>query len=298
MKGRQLLDAMAYIDDAMIEEAAPLLGNEQADTTDFASKRRIWKGITACAAVFAVTVVSLWVWKSGIVSQERSVLERGQNAGAYDVSGADRGDDINAEDAPVEAPIIENKEVEIDDIAAVNEGAASGAVAFDGVSSDSQAVGEASCKDGTTDDFAEETKDSIVRVIEEFHLPAVYCYAAPEKGSSIICAELRAAIDCYDYDNNTIELVEPESYLYHVAIQVFGEIDGENGDELTGWSELQFSEEGREKLYEEYERMLSEGLDVSLSENCELTGMLNHEEIENFAPCPEYGYMFRLVNEY
>ena len=296
MKGRQLLDAMAYIDDALIEEAAPLLENEQTDTGDFTARKRYhWKGIMACAAVFAVAVVSLWVWKSGIVSQERMVLDKGQNAGAYDTGGVSGGDTMSG-NAPVDTVTAESAEVQdtIEDAYALSWDDVTDAAVSDGIVAEAE-----NNKHNVTDDFAEESKGCIVRVIEEYGLPAEYCYKAPEKGSCLICAELKAAINYYDYEGHPVEYTESESYLYHVKIQVFGETDeyAGNSSEQENWQELRFSEEGKEKLCQEYTRMLSAGLDVSLSEDYELTGMLDHEEIENFVPYPAYGYAFQLINE-
>jgi len=312
MKGRQLLDAMAYIDDVLIEEAAPFLEDELTNTEDFTGKRRKWKGITACAAVFAVAAVSLWVWKSGIVTQQRTVLENGQNAGAY-VESSYEGADTGAQNIPEETFAAEFKENGINDAAALKENDNGRVMVTDGIAADDEAVMEEEAVQGAAKEAAQDLKGENVRVIEEFSLPAVYCYAVPKKGSCVIFAGLEAAIDYYDNGNKTVEPAKPErvdcyenenntagsekmeSYLYHVAIDVFGEADSDGSS--GSMDELRYSEEGKEKLYQEYERMLSLGLNVSLSEEYELTGTLSREEIEGFEPIPDYGYTFRLINE-
>lgn len=295
MKGRQLLDAMAYIDDALIEEAAPLLEKEHTDAADLVGIRRKWKRITECAAVFAVAVVALWVWKSGIAPHERTVLEKEQDAGAYDLGVSVNGYAF-AENAPNEAPIAAQKEdAGVEDAAFSENLVIGGAMVSGGIAADTESVREQNTEDGI-DDFAQESKgDVFVKIIDEFQLPAEVCYASPKKGGCVICDGLKAAIDYYDNGNNTVELEKPESYLYHVAIDVFGETgyDGAVG----AMDELRFSEEGKEMLYQEYERMLLAGFNVSLSEDHQLTGILSREEIEDFEPYPDYGYVFRLINE-
>lgn len=302
MKGRQLLDAMAYIDDALIEEAAPLLEKEHPDAAVLEGKRRKWKRITELAAVFVVAVVALWVWNRGIISQERTVLEQEQNAGAYDSGDSVSGYAL-AENAPGIAPIAEQKEDNGVEEAAFSENLDAGGVMISGgIAADTESVREQDTEDGI-DDLAQELKgNAIVRIIDEFHLSSEYCYKLPEKGNCIISIGLKTAIDYYDNEQNTIESEKPDSYLYHVTIDVFGEMDYDC-DETdcdgvpSAMEELRFSEEGKEKLYQEYERMLSEEFNVSLSEDYQLTGTLSREEIEDFEPYPDYGYVFRLIKE-
>lgn len=288
MKGRQLLDAMAYIDDELIENAVPLAENAFAETAHPTGQTLKWRSITACAAVFFVVAVSLWAWKSGTNTvYERTIPQEGANAGGVDTGAA------LVQNPTENAPMNAEREAGVDHAAAAAE---------------IDDKNDAAVLDDTVDEFAaavEENKefaadstgqknDVIVRVIEEFPLQSIACYEAPSKGSFMIWLGLEKAIDCYDNDNNTIELAYPENYLYHVAIDVFGDVT-KNGE--TVYEELRFSEEGKEKLYQEYERMLETGLEVSLSEDYELTGLLNREEIEGFAPCADYGYAFRLVTE-
>ncbi|MDE7268724.1 MAG: hypothetical protein K2N89_14795 [Lachnospiraceae bacterium] len=288
MKGRQLLDAMAYIDDELIENAAPFVESAFADTARPPGQTLKWRSITACAAVFFVVAVSLWVWKSGANTvYKESVPQEGANAGGVDTGAA------LAQNPTENVPMDAGREVGVDHAAAAVEidDKNDAAVLDDTVDEFAAAVEED--KDFAADS-AGQKNDVIVRVIEEFPLQSEVCYKAPSKESFMIWLGLEKAIDYYDNANNTIELEYPENYLYLVAIDVFGDVT-QNGE--TVYEELRFSEEGKEKLYQEYERMLEAGLDVSLSEEYELTGLLNREEIEGFAPCADYGYAFRLVTE-
>ncbi len=298
---RRLLDAMMYLEDALIEEAAP--GEESALIGE--KRTRFWKRkgnlrkMTACAAILFVAVVSLWVWKSSFTAKERSALDNGQNAGAASFG------------APAECA--EEFVPETNTVGVKNKNAADLNAQMPADSADSGmitdkaeiAVLEAD-KDVATGDVADESKDgTIVRLIEEFPPKfeqgekgggsnAVKCYKQPEKGGCVLYNGLQAAIDYWDNANNTIELAEPERYLYHVAIDVFGDV-AQNGRMV--YEELRLSDAGKELLYQEYERLLISGICVSLSEDFQLTGTLSREELENFEPSADYGYAFRLVNE-
>ena len=290
MKGRQLLDAMAYIDDELIENAAPFAENTFADTARTTGRMLKWRSITACAAVFFAVAVSLWVsqlgWKGGInTGYKEAIPQEGTNAGGVDTGAA------LVQNPTENVPMNAGKEVGVDPVAAEIDNKNDAAVLDDTMDEFAAAVEED--KDFAADSAGQKS-DMIVRVIEEFPLQSEVCYKAPSKGSFMIWLGLEKAIDYYDNANNTIELAYPENYLYLVAIDVFGDVT-ENGE--TVYEELRFSEEGKEKLYQEYERMLEAGLDVSLSEDYALTGLLNSEEIEGFAPCADYGYAFRLVTE-
>lgn len=166
---------------------------------------------------------------------------------------------------------------------------------------------DAAIAEDLSGNLKEESKgNAIVRLIEEFppkqkqdeeqdgSFYTEPCYKVPKKGSYFLLNGLKAAIDYWDNANNTIETAQPEQYLYHVTIDVFGDIE-QNGE--TVYEELRLSDAGKELLYQEYERLFMEGFPVSLSEDFQLTGTLSREEIEQFEPFADYGYTFRLVNE-
>ena len=290
MKGRQLLDAMEYIDDELIENAAPFAENAFSDTARTTGRTLKWRSITACAAVFFAVAVSLWTFRPGWKSGADTVYEKAAQEEGFNAGGVDTGAAL-AQNPTENVPMDAGREVGVDPAAAEIDDKNDVAVLDDTVDEFAAAVEEN--KDFAADSAGQKS-DVIVRVIEEFPLQSEVCYKAPSKGSFMIWLGLEKAIDYYDNANNTIELEYPENYLYLVAIDVFGDVT-ENGE--TVYEELRFSEEGKGKLYQEYERMLEAGLEVSLSEDYELTGLLNREEIEGFAPCADYGYAFRLVTE-
>lgn len=291
MRGRRLLEAMTYIDEALIEEAAPFSETGRTSVVGAAKMRSNWKGFAACAAVLFTAAVSLWAWKDDRNAvYEEALPQEGANAGNIDA----------VYELAENAPIADNGADLTDD--------AGGAMFSGGIAAGLEDSAEEN-KEAAADDFGQHLKgNAIVRVIEEFppkwgreddsaeEYPAtVQCYKAPEKGQFFLWRGLKSAISYWDDGHNTIELAEPEEYVYHVAIDVFGDVT-ENGDVV--YEKLRVSEEGKEKLYQEYERMFAMELEVSLSEDFELTGMLSRDEIEGFEPCADYGYAFRLVNEY
>lgn len=283
MNGRKLLDAMAYIDDDLIEDAAHF--------AESGKKRIQMKQLAACAAVLFVTAVSLWVWKSGSKVYEEVAPEAGiiQNA-AYADSGTAYNENKEAPGAqPAEAAAGAAKE----NNAAIREKLELEAANKADILTDGIADKEAALTEGAAE-LQDKKLPMIVRIIEEFPQTGIACYAAPDKGEVFQSVGLAAAIDCWDNGNNTMDIAELERYLYRVKIDVFGDIKTDND---ISYEVIDFSDEGKEKLAKEYERLLAEGLDVSLSEEFELTGLLSRDEIEGFEPNPDYGYMFRLVNE-
>lgn len=298
-QARRLLDAMAYLDDSLIEEAVPC--GEPAPST--AKKRYLYGKMAVCAAVFCVAAVSLWVWKSGIVTQERTLLDNGQNAGGASASDTSAG--FAVENAPVMVTgALEAGDAGVPQLPAQQKNEDLGAAAIDDLAA--LETDTADTADGT-DAVAEEAKGGmIVRVIEDFppkhpdreeqydKIHVEECYKLPTKGSCILFNGLKGAFSYWDDANNTIELAQPEQYVYHVQIDVFGDVaqDGE-----TVYEGLSQSDAGKELLCQEYDRISEMGLSVSLSEDFRLTGMLSREEIEGFEPFADYGYTFRLVNE-
>ncbi len=306
IQARKLLDAMNYLDDALIEEAAPCEENALTDTVPFGfwNKQRNFRKITACAAIFVTAVVALWVWKSGIVTSKRHVLDNGQNAGSADLcTPAECAQEfVPQADAVVE----ENGNVSKQNAPNLADTADSGILTTEGAVVEADTADAAIAED-LAGNLKEESKgNAIVRLIEEFppkqeqdeeqdgSFYTELCYKVPKKGSYFLLNGLKAAIDYWDNANNTIETAQPEQYLYHVTIDVFGDIE-QNGE--TVYEELRLSDAGKELLYQEYERLFMEGFPVSLSEDFQLTGTLSREEIEQFEPFADYGYTFRLVSE-
>lgn len=305
-QARKLLDAMNYLDDALIEEAAPCEDSALTDTvpSGFWNKQRNFRKMTACAAILFMAVVSLWVWKSGIATPNRHVLDNGQNAGGADwCAPAECAQEfVSKTDAVME----ENGNAVSQNVQPPGDTAVTGMLT-EGTVMEADAADAAIAED-LAKNIAEESKgNAMVRLIEEFPPKQKQdgeeqdggsnteaCYKVPEKGSYFLLNGLKAAIDYWDNANNTIEPAQPQQYLYHVAIDVFGDIK-QNGE--TVYEELRLSDAGKELLYQEYERLFMEGFPVSLSEDFQLTGTLSREEIEQFEPFADYGYTFRLVSE-
>lgn len=306
IQARKLLDAMTCLDDALIEEAAPCEESTLTDTvpSGFGKKQRNFRKMTACAAILFIAVVSLWVWKSGIATPKRHVLNNGQTAGGADwCAPAEYAQEFVLE---TDAVMEENGNAVSQNVQTPGDTAVTGMLTEGTVMEADTA--DAAIAEDLTKNIAEESKgNAMVRLIEEFPPKQKQdreeqdggsnteaCYKVPEKGSYFLLNGLKAAIDYWDNANNTIEPAQPQQYLYHVAIDVFGDIE-QNGE--TVYEELRLSDAGKELLYQEYERLFMKELPVSLSEDFQLTGTFSREEIEQFEPFADYGYAFRLVNE-
>ena len=291
MKGRRLLDAMAHIDDDLIEDAAYFAENGSGNAVRFFEKRARLRQLAACAAALFVAVASLWVWKGGSKVYEESVPDAvSSENGAY----ADGG--LSDEAAPEAAPAEDAAEGVADDASQEKNADGGGVCDLEASKQDAAAEGIADKENALAEgaaDMQQQKGPLRVRIIEEFPQTGIACYAAPDKGEVFQGIGLMAAIDCWDDGNNTMDIADPESYLYRVKIDIFGDV----GEDDVSYEQLGISGVEKEKLNKEYERMAAIGLNVSLSEEFELTGLLSRDEIEGFEPNPDYGYMFRLVNE-
>ena len=249
-QARKLLDAMNYLDDALIEEAAPCEDSALTDIvpSGFWKKQRSFRKITACAAILFIAAVSLWVWKSGIATPKRHVLDNGQSAGGADLCApAECAQEFVLE---TDAVMEENGNAFSQNVQPPGDTAVTG-MFTEGTVMEADTADAAIAED-LSGNLKEESKgNAIVRLIEEFSPKqkqdeeqdgSFYtepCYKVPKKGSYFLLNGLKAAIDYWDNANNTIETAQPEQYLYHVTIDVFGDIE-QNGE--TVYEELRLSD--------------------------------------------------------
>lgn len=286
MKGRHLLDAMEYIDDELIEEAAPLL--EVSSEGQKRKKRVLHANLIGAAAAALAVAVSLWVWKGDTL-----VKQTEENAAQnHDVEKALMTADARAVDEDIEADAAATEMIETE----VGNTEMEADIETDTEMTDKLSGTEYSKLSEAKDDEAINIIEELTsRVSNDSQDQAVSeCYEAPQKGGYSLDSALVTAIDYYENNANTMDLTIYKNCVYHVTIDIFGERTEEGG---TVYEELQFSEDGREKLCAEYNRLLAIGMSVSLSEDYELTGLLSSEEIKSFKPCSDYGYRFRLINE-
>lgn len=291
MKGRDLLDAMEYISDDLIEEAA----------TEWVQKgtrrkftMRKWVATAAGIAVLCVSVLALNEWKQVMFSGNSS---NSNTSGANDMSFSSSVITDTATKAENNAGAEENAPE--DNIAATGEIDPS----VSATSSDTQTVHDDTHKQSSSQDGIEEedSKQESVFIIEDFPpkypyrepsetLTETASYVPPRKGTCSYSQILTEALAYYDGEKDNVD----SANVYHVMIELFSERE-ENGNVVYG--EITLHENSESLLTKEYERLSEQSYDVSLSEDYKLEGLFTKSELETFDALPEYGYMFSLVSE-
>ena len=337
MRGKDLLEAIEYIDDELIEET---LSNTVNKTS---RPHRQYRKYMYTAAAFAVVL--------GMSAFAYSVFAPSKNAGMAGESGMQAVDTSAAESAEV-TEITEGTGIAEDTGVSQSAGASQSV----GAAADSSATGnmsqadsvymsaqmpdneisDASASDSgaqpektsSTDQLMSDKSESNNAASEEISdlsetnsedtemeksRHSVYTIIDSRKS----VAEQPYAIYCYaapekgeyflhhyldaaikSYETNTPSQNSATKYAYKVMITVFGDIINDNGE--TQYSMLNQSGNGRQKLKAEYERLLENGYDVSFTdtdEYCYITGIFTKEQLDNFTPQPEYGYAFSFEDE-
>lgn len=331
MRGKDMLEAMEYIDDELIEEA---LSNAVNKTSRL---QQSYKKYIYTAAAFAVIL--------GMSAFAYSIFAPSKNTEMSGESGAQTADTSAAEAAEATEITEDTENLQ----AAGNSqsvGAAADSSATEGVPSTDSIYMSAQMPDNETSDASvtdlgtqpekksstdqpmsaksksgnaaseeisdlsetisadtemEKSKSGTYTIIDSRKSVAeqpyaVYCYAAPEKGEYFLHHYLDAAIK--SYETNIPTQNSATKYAYKVILTVFGDIINDNGE--TQYSTLNQSEDGRQKLKAEYERLLENGYDVSFTdtdEYCYITGIFTKEQLDDFMPQPEYGYSFSFEDE-
>lgn len=310
MTGRDLLDAMEYIDDELIEEAA-----------HFRYKRAFspqkWAAVAASAAVICVSVFALNEWRRGPESSG-SGYDMAANPSAASTAGAGNSADSGGMAEEIAAASGGAPEEGMDTTAGLASDYAD--ITQDNTTQDT-GIQEAadSRKQGDAAEVSEAEKDDLENIIEYIIIEdfppkqmkpepdntdaseiVEESYAQPEKGTYACSRNLTDAMDYYEKEeasaSDAVEQGQNQyQYQYHVSIAVFGDTCEPEQDGLYG--NLNLTDHGRGLLAKEYDRLLASGYDVSLSEEGLLTGLFTKAELETFDTSPEYGYMFYLAEE-
>lgn len=297
MRGRDLLDAMEYIDDVLVEEAARAPVVRQKRTVSFSK----WAATAAGVVVLCVSAVALYAWQSArnmedatgsgaAVSSDMAPAPQEDSGGvdtaaSYSDAAASEGVDAAAEAAGAEAVMEE----------AADEAQTPGRAVsseYDAAKQDVIFIDDFPPKEREPSQNNMEAKDY------DAVLEAEVDYKMPEKGTYFYALDLSNAMEYYegaDTQGSDAEEMAQMEYRYYVVIEVFG--DRAKDDEKTDYGLLSLSEDGRELLTAEYSRLLEAGYDVSLSEEFELTGTFSKEELDAFDVSPDYGYLFRFSEE-
>ena len=336
MRGRDLLDAMEYINDALIDEAAlpdemlvdeatqpgETLQNEtpvdealpDGGSMRRGSSRRLRFFYTAAGLLAAAGLSALAV---------HTYRLSGHTAAGAQGQPTSESSEIAARNVPGQEPaaaVDGNAGTDTASGAAADESAgadtATGAAADESAESDTATgaaadesteagIAEGAAADGNAKQQAKAAQEyTVIHGYPQDGTGTAYVnvdYALPEKGTFFCTILLENAIGFYDGTYNTASRESGLPYAYAVRINVFGDAVGDGGDASgENYMLLSLSKDGRGKLRAEYQRLLELGYHVSLTENDDsviLTGTLTKEEIDSFRPLPEYGYIFQFENE-
>ena len=294
MNGRNLLDAMEYISDDLIEEAAE--GVQKKSRRKFRWQR--WVAAAAGIVVLCVSAVTLneWIY----MNSNKSSSSNTNNSSARDTSTSDTtSGGMNFSSSSIDnETYLENAYEEIEQEEAAGEINQSAPL----TSADTESSSQSSIKNETS-------KQGNIFIIEDFPPKYPYrepsedlltesSYVSPRKGTCFYSQKLTEALAYYDSEQTdstvTTENAEKPYNVYHVVIKLFSDRE-ESGNVIYG--EIELHENSELLLKEEYERLSEKGYDVSLSEDYELKGFFTKSELETFDALSEYGYIFSLVSE-
>ncbi len=306
MRGKDLLECMEHIDDALVEEAL-----EPAAFPHRTNKITKWGMAAACVVVIGISATAFW-------SHQNVKEDRTASPMAMDTAGSDNSADSLSEDSLTAGAVAENTQADVDDMGgSVNDisapsdvcalptaeeysGAGSGSDSGDGAVSQDSAADAASGTGNTAvidreEKLEKETAKLAYTVISDYYGEkdgSVYDYPVPEKGKFFCYHYLQETMEYYDKRGNTTESTETFVYAYDVVIDIYGDIEKE-GSRGIGHSSV-----GSEKIEQEYMRLTELGYTVRLSEDFQLSGTFTKEELDAFQASPEYGYTFRFADEY
>lgn len=288
MRGKDLLECMEHIDDALIEEALhPVIAPRQHIRT------ARWGAVASCLFVAGISAAAFWsYWNireedSGGINNEVAMSMTAEYS--TDVSAEGAGS-INEKNQPAEASVGSAQPDGMEDKAeserkdAVMDDLASGDTATEKTESDNAGV----------EDMKSATQEALKINYTEIHdySAAGSAYSddvVPEKGTVLYYQRLQKAIEYYSAQEK-----DATDYAYAVVIELFGDI---GTDTVSHYVHLNQTDDGNELVEQEYRRLIELGYSVRLSEDFLLMGTFTKEEFDTFDACPEYGYVFRFEND-
>lgn len=311
MRGKDMLECMEQIDDALVEEALEPVAFPR--TKDIVAK---WSMAAACVVVLGISAAAFWSYQNmkeaRIESQDAADTASPQtvmDTAATADSGSTDGMAAGAQNDAMTAGAGGNTEssATAGEVQAVRQSSAE-----DAASSKDSAVETAKSKeelkeliDGADRAEAESLSYTVISDYYGEKDDSIYDYPVPEKGKFFCYHYLQETMNYYavpenagmatDSSENTSENTGSSIYAYDVVIDIYGEAE-ENGEVMH--YELGNTDRDSEKIEQEYQRLIGLGYAVRLSEDFQLTGTFTKVELDTFQASPEYGYTFRFASEY
>ena len=301
MRGKDLLECMEYIDDALVEEAL--------QPAAFPRRNRVmakWGMMAACAVVIGISATAFWYHQN---IKEARIESQVEGIAAADDSGSadDTKDQMTAAGAgDGMAGGVYSSDSSAD--SAVSGDSSAGSTDSGGMDTFTQDIiadnaasveqnAEAGRQEGSVESAKEgelaEAKQCSYKVINDYYAAkdgSAYDDLVPGQGKSSCSQYLQETMNYYEDRENTERTTDSPIYAYDVVVDLYGESEG-------AFVHLN-SDNGSEVIEQEYRRLAALGYAVRLSEDFQLTGTFTKAEIETFQASPEYGYTFRFASEH
>lgn len=291
MRGKDLLECMEWIDDALIQEALNPPAVPRRKNTVVR-----WGMAAACTVVVGVSAAALWSHQN----LENAPIEHMEIAG--DSAAAQNAlpeSATAAGNAPEHAPA----QTEQTQGAKADRSILAGGVESAERSSE---LDTSAVKDNSAE--LSEIPASVQSAMEEYTIVRSYCGeesdvtedsafqkhstaddSAPKRGTVLCAQELQEAVKYYGEQELRSEYMV---HAYEVVIVLFGDAAADDGSK-TLYQELQ----DPELMEQEYLRLSEMGYDVRLSEEFQLTGIFTQKELDAFPAAQEYGYLFHFIED-
>lgn len=277
MRGKDLLESIEFIDDALVEEA---LNPSVSVRRTHANTVVRWGMAAACVIVIGVSATA-WLAHLSIIGGKGGM----SSAPAMDGASADSAGGAEAGNAvPEAAADSELPDGGMQDATADSEGA---------VAEQNEGIGDFKQEAG-----AQKSAKADYTIISDYYGEkyAEIDYKMPEKGEVIRFHYLNETIKYYTEQENTIETLDNSVYAYEVVIELFGDVIADDAGTYYGVL-ASVGGEANTQIEQEYRRLVELGYAVKLSEDFRLTGLFTKVEMDTFQASPEYGYVFRFENE-
>jgi len=304
MRGKDLLECMEYIDDALVEEAL--------EPTAFPCRNNIiakWSMAAACVVVLGISATAFWSHQNIREDHTESAGEDMASPAAMNTAAAGEGGNAQNLQESTQAETSITKDVQTDGMT-VDEGVKSGAATAgktdtamqDADSGKDSATAVTELRDGllTKEAAEEEVKKFSYTVISGYYGEKddlVYDYPVPKKGEFFCYHYLQETMEYYAEQEKAVQTADSPIYAYDVVIDLYGDIEIEGGKDVEYGDLSEYISTGSEMIEQEYRRLIELGYAVRLSEDFQLTGTFTKVELDTFQALPEYGYTFRFADE-
>lgn len=287
MRGKDLLECMAYIDDALIEEALnPTIVSYESKST------AKWAAAAACMVAIGISATAFWSHQNRNIDFKQDSNNIAAQTDMADNDKAQR-DIGRAAETGLAMEIAEDASNSIASVAEDNTSKDAKTESMDDLAANLEIQKETKLADL---EVQKETKTAY-KVIHDYYGEkdaSEYCYPAPKKGTVLCYHYLQETINYYATQESAADAMDNPIYAYQIVIDIYGDVETADGIQ---YQDLYVSDTGNLLIEQEYRRLIDLGYAVSLSEDFQLTGVFTKAEIDTFSAAPEYGYVFRFENE-